>query len=172
MASNNYYSNTASYDFNESLRPSNFQSSSNATSRTDLDSIHNKYSAPSHGSLTPAPSYESTDRTPHKQPQHGYADSETGSVQTMDQYADNIPLKSSKQTRLRTNWQAENTAFPPSPESQQDQGIDLIPQPTPMTKKGWFSGKIAWVVYIVSTVQIAVFISEIVKNGAFSQHLH
>lgn len=31
-------------------------------------------------------------------------------------------------------------------------------------KKGFFAGKIPWVVYIVSLVQITVFIVEIIKN--------
>ena len=161
MASNNYYGNTHSYDFNESLRPGSSLPPSNTTSRNDLDSIYNKYSTPSlHRSLTPTPSYESTDR----QQQHGYVESDNGSVQTMDQYADNIPLKSSKKSRLRTDWRNETSEYPPSPESQRDPGIGLVPHPTPMTKKGWLKGKIPWVVYIVSTVQIAVFIAEIVKN--------
>ena len=32
-------------------------------------------------------------------------------------------------------------------------------------RKGWFRGKIPWVVYIFTTVQIAVFIAEITRNG-------
>lgn len=165
MASNNYYGNTHSYDFNESLRPGNSQTASNTTSRNDLDSIYNKYSTPSpYHSLTPAPSYESTDRTLYNHPHPGYAESENGSAQAMDQYADNIPLKPSKQTPLRTDWRAGSAEYPPSPESQRDQGIGLVPQPPPKTKKGWFSGKIPWVVYTVSTVQIAIFIGEIIKN--------
>lgn len=155
MASNNYYTNTHAYGFNESLRPGYSQPSSNTTSRNDLDSTH---------SLTPTPSYESTDRTPYKQPQSGYTESENGSTYTMDQYADNIPLRPSKQTRLRTDWRAESTEYPSSTESQQDQGISPVPSPPPQKKKGWLSGKVCWVVYIITTVQIGVFIGEIVKN--------
>lgn len=161
MASNSYYSNTHAYDFNESLRPGYSQPSSNTTSRNNIDSIYSKYST---HSLTPTPSYESTDRTPYKQPQSGYAESENGSTHTMDQYADNIPLRPSKQTPLRTGRRAESTKYPPSTESQQDQDIGLVPSPPPQTKKGWLSGKVCWVVYIITTVQIGVFIGEIVKN--------
>lgn len=32
-------------------------------------------------------------------------------------------------------------------------------------KKGWFSGKITWVVYFLTTVQIGVFVGELIKNG-------
>ena len=161
MASNNYNSNTHAYDFNESLRLGSSQPSSNTTSRNDVDSIYTKYST---HSLTPTPSYESTDRTPYKQPQSGYAESENGSTHTMDQYADNIPLRPSKQTPLRTGRRAESTKYPPSTESQQDQDIGLAPSPPPQKKKGWLSGKVCWVVYIITTVQIGVFIGEIVKN--------
>jgi hypothetical protein len=161
MASNNSYGNTHAYDFNESLRPGYSQPPSNTTSRNDLNSIYSKHSTPS---FTPTPSYESIDRTPYKQPQSGYAESENGSVHTMDQYADNIPLRPSKQTPLRTDRRAESTEYPSSTESQQDQGIGLVPSPPPQTKKGWFSGKVSWVVYIITTVQIGVFLGEIVKN--------
>lgn len=87
----------------------------------------------------------------------------------MEQYADNIPLKSAgAPTPLRTDWRDQrdqHADYPPSPESQQE-AVGLVPHPTPMVKKkGWFSGKIPWVVYIVSVAQMATFLGEIVNNG-------
>jgi hypothetical protein len=35
-------------------------------------------------------------------------------------------------------------------------------------KKGWFSGRITWVVYTLTAVQIGVFVGEIIKNGMSS----
>ncbi|KAH9867041.1 hypothetical protein IAQ61_007632 [Plenodomus lingam] len=32
-------------------------------------------------------------------------------------------------------------------------------------KEGWFSGRITWVVYLLTTVQIGVFVGELIKNG-------
>lgn len=32
-------------------------------------------------------------------------------------------------------------------------------------KGGWLSGRITWVVYILTTVQIGVFVGELIKNG-------
>lgn len=32
-------------------------------------------------------------------------------------------------------------------------------------KKGWFKGKVPWVVYLLTTIQVGVFIGELVKNG-------
>lgn len=89
-----------------------------------------------------------------------------------DQYADNIPLKSKYQKQQGSdeflgqntqyqNAQYQNSQYPPSPEAQRP----LPLQDRPRGRKGWFSGKIPWVVYVVTVVQIAVFIAEIVKNG-------
>lgn len=33
------------------------------------------------------------------------------------------------------------------------------------TKEGWFKGKITWVVFVLTFVQLVVFIAEIIKNG-------
>ncbi|KAF2686663.1 rhomboid-domain-containing protein [Lentithecium fluviatile CBS 122367] len=35
-------------------------------------------------------------------------------------------------------------------------------------KKGWFSGRVTWVVYFLTTVQIGVFVGEIIKNGVLT----
>jgi hypothetical protein len=32
-------------------------------------------------------------------------------------------------------------------------------------REGWFSGRITWVVYTMTVIQLAVFIAELVKNG-------
>lgn len=32
-------------------------------------------------------------------------------------------------------------------------------------KKGWFSGRVTWVVYILTAVQIGVFVGELIKQG-------
>lgn len=45
----------------------------------------------------------------------------------------------------------------------------LYPQPYggngKRKKKGWFTGRVTWVVYILTTVQIGVFVGELIKNG-------
>lgn len=35
-------------------------------------------------------------------------------------------------------------------------------------KKGWLSGRVTWVVYILTTIQLGVFIGEIIKNGMYN----
>lgn len=45
---------------------------------------------------------------------------------------------------------------------------EAFPRPTrtrSTKKKGWFSGRVTWVVYILTTVQIGVFVGELIKNG-------
>jgi len=37
-------------------------------------------------------------------------------------------------------------------------------------KKGWFSGRVTWVVYFMTAVQIAVFVAEIIRNGMLLRH--
>ncbi|PVI05260.1 rhomboid-domain-containing protein [Periconia macrospinosa] len=42
------------------------------------------------------------------------------------------------------------------------------PSHAPLKKKkqkGWFSGRVTWVVYFMTTVQVAVFVGELIKNG-------
>ena len=57
--------------------------------------------------------------------------------------------------------QTSNTsAYPPSPEAEINSEL-LKPK---RRKKGFFSGKIPWVVYATTLVQITVFIAEIIKN--------
>jgi hypothetical protein len=36
-------------------------------------------------------------------------------------------------------------------------------------KKGWLNGRVTWMCYILTTVQIAVFVGELIKNGEFIQ---
>ncbi len=78
-------------------------------------------------------------------------------------YSDSIPLKHKSQIDTQSNddWRHQRTQYPPSPESQNQP--PLLPKST-KNKKGWFSGKIPWVVYTLSLIQITVFIVEIIKN--------
>lgn len=61
----------------------------------------------------------------------------------------------------QNNWHNQRTEYPPSPDSQTTP--QLLPK-RPSKKKGLFSGKIPWVVYFVSLVQVTVFVVEIIKN--------
>ncbi|KAI9827343.1 MAG: hypothetical protein M1819_006985 [Sarea resinae] len=77
-------------------------------------------------------------------------------LQDPDPYADNIPLRQT---------QSPDTRLPPLP----------IDPDGPKTSRGrnrrggFFSGKITWVCYVLTVVQIAVFIGEIVKNAVLTK---
>ena len=80
-------------------------------------------------------------------------------------FADDIPLQPHSQ-----NPQLENSSLHGKQPSMDD---GALPGPANRSrrkkrrepeKKGWFKGKIPWVVYIFTLIQIAVFIAEIVRN--------
>lgn len=168
MAAYNYYSNSnysgTSQDYNEPPRTNLRPPFAGAQPMGNYDSYDNQDSSPAsrYGAATPAPSYHSTEQRPPMRDRRHYPRTESENSQWSENYSDEIPLQPSKlKTPLRNEWTGEESGYPPSPESQQASG--LVPHPTPM-KTGFFSGRIPWVVYVVSLVQITVFIVEIVKN--------
>lgn len=111
-----------------------------------------------------APSYHSNDPLDHRQSPPAHS-----KLHSPNTYSENIPLKD--RTRIQTNqseWPpAQNTAYPPSPESHNPEP-GLLPtsdrKKRRKKKKGFFAGKVPWFVYFISLVQITVFIVEIIKN--------
>lgn len=109
-----------------------------------------------------APSYHSTDPYEYNpRPPKPYSDSKQSQP-----YADDIPMKSTtKLNTLPDPRQAQNNAYPPSPESQIPNEALLPPRTSRKKKKGgFFSGKVPWFVYIMTLIQLTVFIVEIIKN--------
>ena len=84
-----------------------------------------------------------------------------------DQYAEDIPLKANAAHNGRQDYDYD-THYPPSPENQR------IPLGGPANyssrskARRFFKGKIPWAVYVITAVQIAVFIAEIARNGRSS----
>ncbi|OAL34790.1 hypothetical protein AYO20_05985 [Fonsecaea nubica] len=85
-------------------------------------------------------------------------------------HSDTIPLK--QQSRLNTNqdvpdWRNQSSQYPPSPDSNSPQ---LLPDSKGRKKTegsfaNFFKGKIPWVVYTLSLIQITVFVVEIIRNS-------
>ncbi|KAF2269880.1 rhomboid-domain-containing protein [Lojkania enalia] len=80
-----------------------------------------------------------------------------------DPFADQnaIPLQSHSKldsSPTRYNTDPEGRGYPDS------YGI-----PEKKRKKGWFSGKITWVVYILTVVQIGVFVGELIRNAVLTK---
>jgi hypothetical protein len=138
--------------------------------RQQSPSAYLPYSAspsnPQYQSSTSLPSYHSRVR-PSQQDDSPYQSPYDQQTPSDERYEDSgIPLKpTSKTLQSEESFQMQDTNYPPSPESQK--GPSLLPHPKPRRKKkdnGFFTGKIPWVVFTVSLVQISVFIAEIIKN--------
>lgn len=84
-----------------------------------------------------------------------------GRVTDGDHYAENIPLKAHTQFANNPDWTYQQTQYPPpSPGAVEDR------QPREHKKKrGFFRKKPAWVTYLLTTIQIIVFIVELVRSG-------
>lgn len=78
-----------------------------------------------------------------------------------DQDAENIPLQ---QAHSRSDWMQQPTHYAPSPDAQYHPDPSLGPG-SRRRKKGFFRKKIPWVTYVLTAVQVAVFIAELVKSG-------
>ena len=76
-----------------------------------------------------------------------------------EHYAENIPLKSHA-TPMPAEWMQQPTHYPPSPD-----GGEPVGARRGRGKKRFCTKKLAWVTYLLTTVQIVVFIVELVKNG-------
>jgi membrane associated rhomboid family serine protease len=79
-------------------------------------------------------------------------------------YADNIPLKTHAQTSASEEWVPQDVHDPVSPESQRPAPLQDLGQ-QPKKKARFLSRQTTWFVYIVSLIQICVFIAELVRNA-------
>ena len=150
MAANEYYDTTAPINH---IAHQHIDLSQPPSSSRPPRSSYTGY-RPSRASYT-APPYKAT--RPLDSPYHNPHQS-----QDDRQYAENIPLKSPYPgPSTEDNIAGQDAQYPPSPESQHPPKSSRSRK----RKQGWFSGKITWVVYVVTLVQLGVFIGEIVENG-------
>ena len=162
MAANDYFNSSSNFDprFNEnnppppsSAKPTPIYTSPNPSSPTPYDNYGGRHpNRASQNTLFSEPDY--------------YPGNHGGRTGGPDQYADDIPLKSNARQsgHGQGNWMNENTQYPPSPESQRLPPLDNSSRDR-SRGKGFFKKKIAWVVWLNTVVQVAVFIVEIVRNG-------
>lgn len=118
-----------------------------------------------YSSHSPVSTIASTEHlSSHRNPRFYPADH--GSLGAESPYSEDIPLKPhAKISTSAVDRTDRHGQSPPSPESQIGDGPGLVPHPTRMKKRGFFSGKIPWVVFTVSLIQMSVFIAEIIKNS-------
>jgi hypothetical protein len=93
----------------------------------------------------------------------GYPSHDTSYSHQQDPFTDHnaIPLHAQPKTDANRLDNGSPTRYNADPEG--------YPGPSrkrsKKKKKGWFSGRITWVVYTLTIVQIGVFVGELIKNG-------
>ncbi|KAF2710213.1 rhomboid family membrane protein-like protein [Pleomassaria siparia CBS 279.74] len=172
MAANDYYNSSASGHLpphNRSDAPlppvpgsHSTQSISPVTSPYDEHDDHNNHNdynfPPTHSNSAAAlplnTSYDNqnySDRDHTDTSYHGHNDS-----QSSDPFADQNAIPLHQQGRMAPGSKRydsdQEARYPPGHEKN-------------IKKKGWLSGRVTWVVYILTTVQIGVFVGELIKNG-------
>jgi len=158
MAANDYYQSS-------SQRYQAFDPS--ATSDPSPYAYRSYYGSNNRSEPSVAPSYHSTDPYQHESMVSAFPSNKPSyGIASLDE----TPAKSNARLQTsQTEWPStQNTAYPPSPESQQPHPA-LIPSPTKSKRRkkkkgGFFSGKVPWFVYFISLVQVSVFVVEIIKN--------
>ena len=100
-----------------------------------------------------------------------YSGGRGGKANDSGRFSDNIPLRpqpvpSPSQEGFSRNDLPDGDRSLPAPISQRRRKRRREPE----KKKGFFAGKVPWVVYTLTLVQVTVFIVEIVKNCTLREH--
>jgi hypothetical protein len=166
MAANNYYSS-----FNN--QNTTYEGAGNAHGRLDAPLPSVPHSSPSNNrpvSPIHSPFNDYTYPAPHPPPKEGGSyprpyDSDASFPHSYnneaDPFADNIPLQ--PQTHKP---QLYATSSPTGAMAEAELGPDGKNNKR-VGRQGWFKGKITYAVFVLSVIQIVVFIAEIAKNGIF-----
>lgn len=105
----------------------------------------------------------------HSQPSHSYggSDARLRDESDPDPFNDDnaVPLRA--QARKHDSQSSVAPIVPPETEIGDDFIRDAKPRRAKRrrSKDGWFTGKITWVCYLLTVVQLIVFVVEIIKNG-------
>lgn len=161
MAANDYYNHTymtsAHHDpdsrTNAPLPPApGNQSQQSISPVTSPFDDRNRFDYPSNTNLTQHQAPMGYDTSYHgaSSPAPGVARYNTN--QSHDPFADQNAIPLRQQHGKTAGYQAD-------PEGR------MYGVPEKKKKKGWFSGRITWVVYILTTIQVGVFVGELIKNG-------
>ncbi|KAI9816913.1 MAG: hypothetical protein M1827_001558 [Pycnora praestabilis] len=176
MAANDYY-NPASLDrysdhnYNPSIQPP-------SPSKTPANPIHATAAADSPvSSHFDERMYQSYSHSLQHQPSFSadsaYHGANSGRIEDQTPYADDIPLREYPQKLGTQGWAgSESQQYLPSPDGKQPDPMENAGNGSQRRRKGrggFFSGKIPWVVYILTTIQVGVFIAEIVKNSVLTK---
>ncbi len=143
------YYNNANYS---SRPPRNYH---NEAHLPPLPASYSQTSYDGYSELTPTYSHNSYSRPSFSDPYHD---------------SDSIPLSQRKHDSTQT--------IQPILSRDQDDPFVRDIDPTkrkkgrrrePPPKEGWFRGKITWVVFVLTAIQLVVFLAEIIKNGMIAR---
>ena len=136
---------------------------------------HSQHANPYHDNSytnAPLPDLPPSSHSPYQDNNYPYSHSQYAASSTAklhdqsDPYDDenSIPLSGRKAKHA-----SATTISPILPHEQDDPFVrDIDPNRRKKRRRsrdGWFRGQITWVVYVLSTIQLAVFIAELAKNG-------
>lgn len=127
------------------------------------------YHHPASNNPPPLSPYDShSDPYRHRQSQNSFTsdhhyDPVGGGNHGPDQYAEDIPLKPNAQQPPQVpepDWMRQNTQYHPAE-------VPLSPDTDARgrRRRGFFKKKIAWVTYLLTLIDVAVFVGELIKNG-------
>ncbi|TKA29170.1 hypothetical protein B0A50_03680 [Salinomyces thailandicus] len=122
-------------------------------------------------SHSPSPFDDDTYQYKHQTPLQSYAGSGGRIHDDADPFEDEnaIPMNG-----RRPKHESSTTIAPILPHQQEDPFVrDADPDKRrggrSKEKEGWFTGKVTWVVYILTAVELVVFIAEIIKNAVLTK---
>jgi hypothetical protein len=128
------------------------------------DHAYPAYPTPNSSQYNTATNYSSRYEDPMQDSStlHSYGRGHSSSPYATDPFADQsaIPLQTNKMKD--DPYASANSLNDPE---QQYGRYDQQKERAPGRQKGWFKGKITYAVYVLTLVQVVVFIVEIVKNG-------
>jgi hypothetical protein len=162
MAANDYYNTSYTPQHgrtNDTLPPLPSTQSQNSVSPFD---DHNYYNTPnSSGALGGYPSHNNLSHT------------NTSYGGQQDPFTDSNAIPLSVQPKMHGPEQGKYGDESPTRYNADPEAFAERPRRKRSSKKkkkeGWFSGRITWVVYILTTVQVGVFVGELIKNGTSPQ---
>lgn len=158
MAANNYY-----HHQDVPAPPSYEQITPGRTDRLPAVPGYGYASPNTYNHNDPSAPYHNRESQQSFQSENGAYPSAAGRVTDGDQYAENIPLKAQTQFGNNPGWMHQQTQYPPpSPGALEDRR-----RMDNKKKRGFFRKKPAWVTYILTTIQVVVFIVELVKSGEY-----
>jgi hypothetical protein len=190
MAANDYYTDSHSQDtaYNGGRRqdaplppvppiqhPADSTSSVNISPVTSpfSDQAYPTYPHPSQHNLqtphskSPAPTYYShgPDAAGSRYSYGGDPFGDQNAIPLQTQGYNNKPLPDVNTSPTYAMGEAEQALPPPGRKSRRADGYQDRDE-RDRRKKGWFTGGITWAVFLLSSIQLIVFIVELVKNGA------